>query len=198
MKDLGDASFVLGIHEIRPDRCRGILDYHKRAISIKYSKGLACKIVDHTPVAKGDKYSLSDQCRKSSLEIEEMKRIPYASTVGSLMYLQKEELKMCVQKEEETFKVFAATEIPTCCRLEVVTDGREVTTNNKREKSKERFQTVRRRMKRLLCGNYEGDSQSKDNFNNCNVGGQFFSFGTRALMDARCGFHPPPPPPPPY
>ncbi|KAG8488952.1 hypothetical protein CXB51_016966 [Gossypium anomalum] len=41
------------------------LDYHKRTISIKYSKGLACRIVD-----------------------QEMQKIPYASAVGSLMYAQ--------------------------------------------------------------------------------------------------------------
>ncbi|KAM6559271.1 hypothetical protein CsatA_028510 [Cannabis sativa] len=110
--------------------------------------------------------------------------------------VKKGELKLRVQKEEETFKVFAATEIPTCCRLEVVKDGREVTTNKTKGKSKERFRTVRRRMKRLLCGKYEGDSQSKESFKICNIGGQFSSFGTKALMDARGGFYPPPPPPP--
>ncbi|KAM6578458.1 hypothetical protein CsatB_030295 [Cannabis sativa] len=110
--------------------------------------------------------------------------------------VKKGELKLRVQKEEETFKVFAATEIPTCCRLEVVKDGREVTTKKTKGKSKERFRTVRRRMKRLLCGKYEGDSQSKESFKICNIGGQFSSFGTKALMDARGGFYPPPPPPP--
>ncbi|XP_060972313.1 uncharacterized protein LOC133038240 [Cannabis sativa] len=110
--------------------------------------------------------------------------------------VKKGELKLRVQKEEETFKVFAATEIPTCCRLEVVKDGQEVTTNKTKGKSKERFRTVRRRMKRMLCGKYEGDSQSKESFKICNIGGQFSSFGTKALMDARGGFYPPPPPPP--
>ena len=40
-----------------------------------------------TPVAKGDKFSLT-QCPKNNLEIEEMQNIPYASAVGSLMYAQ--------------------------------------------------------------------------------------------------------------
>ena len=40
-----------------------------------------------TPVAKGDKFSLT-QCPKNNLEIEEMQKIPYASAVGSLMYAQ--------------------------------------------------------------------------------------------------------------
>ncbi|XP_030483401.2 uncharacterized protein LOC115699997 [Cannabis sativa] len=109
-------------------------------------------------------------------------RRPFLATGRALIDVQKGELKLRVQKEEETFKVFAATEIPTCCRLEVVKDGREVITNKTKGKSKERFRTVRRRMKRLLCGNYEGDSQSKDNFKNCNIRGQFSSFGTNVRL----------------
>ena len=39
------------------------------------------------PLAKGDKFS-GAQCPKNQLELDEMKDIPYASTVGSLMYAQ--------------------------------------------------------------------------------------------------------------
>ena len=39
------------------------------------------------PIVKGDKFSLS-QCPKNSLELESMKNIPYASAVGSLVYLE--------------------------------------------------------------------------------------------------------------
>ncbi|KAM6568808.1 hypothetical protein CsatB_016793 [Cannabis sativa] len=108
--------------------------------------------------------ALTEEC---SAEDENMPIIlgrPFLATGIALIDVHKGELKLRVQKEEETFKVFAATEIPTCCRLEVVKDGREVTTNKKKGKSKERFRTFRRRMKRLLCGNYEGDSQSKESF----------------------------------
>ena len=45
-----------------------------------------CKPLD-TPIAKGDKLSLS-QCRKNSLEIQEMQKCMYAQVVGSLMYAQ--------------------------------------------------------------------------------------------------------------
>ena len=45
-----------------------------------------CKPGD-TPVAKGDKFSL-DQCPKGNLEIQEMDKVPYASAIGSLMYVQ--------------------------------------------------------------------------------------------------------------
>ena len=38
-------------------------------------------------VAKGDKFSLH-QCSKNELKKKDMKRFPYASTIGSLMYAQ--------------------------------------------------------------------------------------------------------------
>lgn len=88
MKDLGDASFVLGI-QIHRDRSRGILGLSQKSYIDKVLKrfGLQdCKPGD-TPVAKGDKFSLK-QCPKGSLEIQEMQKIPYASAVGSLMYAQ--------------------------------------------------------------------------------------------------------------
>jgi len=39
------------------------------------------------PIQKGDKFSLM-QCLKNDLERKQMKNIPYASVVGSLMYAQ--------------------------------------------------------------------------------------------------------------
>ena len=45
-----------------------------------------CKPGD-TPMAKGDKFSLS-QCPNNNFEIQEMQQIPYASAIGSLMYAQ--------------------------------------------------------------------------------------------------------------
>ncbi|KAM6559046.1 hypothetical protein CsatA_028285 [Cannabis sativa] len=81
------------------------------------------------------------------LDMEEDENIPiilgrpFLATGRALIDVQKGELKLCVQKEEETFKVFVATEILTCCRMEVVKDGREITTNKKKGKSKEHFRT---------------------------------------------------------
>ena len=40
-----------------------------------------------SPIVKGDRFNLN-QCPKNYLEREQMKNIPYASTVGSLMYAQ--------------------------------------------------------------------------------------------------------------
>jgi len=72
MKDLGDASFVLGI-QIHQDRSRGILGLSKRSYIDKILKRFSiheCKSED-TLVSKGDKFSLN-QCSKGNLEIEEM------------------------------------------------------------------------------------------------------------------------------
>ncbi|RVW22648.1 Retrovirus-related Pol polyprotein from transposon TNT 1-94 [Vitis vinifera] len=64
MKDMGDATYVIGI-KIQRDRFRGLL----------------------APIVKGDRFNL-DQCPKNDLEREQMKNIPYAFAVGSLMYVQ--------------------------------------------------------------------------------------------------------------
>lgn len=88
MKDLGDANFVLGI-QISRDRSRGILGLSQRNYIERVLKRYGmhdCKPLE-TPVAKGDKFSLT-QCPKGSLEIQEMQKFPYASVVGSLMYAQ--------------------------------------------------------------------------------------------------------------
>ena len=88
MKDLSDASFVLGI-QIYRDRSRGILRLSQKSYIDKVLKGFGtqdCKPGD-TPVSKGDKFSLC-QCPKNDLETKEMQKIPYALVVGSLMYAQ--------------------------------------------------------------------------------------------------------------
>ena len=88
MKDLGDASFVLGI-QIHRDRSRGILGLSQKSYIEKVLKRYGmqdCKPGD-TPVAKGDKFSLN-QCPKNDFEEKEMQTIPYASAIGSLMYAQ--------------------------------------------------------------------------------------------------------------
>ena len=88
IKDLGDASFVLGI-QIHRDRSRGILGLSQKSYIEKILKRFGmhdCKPCD-TPVAKGDKFSLS-QCPKNNFEIQGMQQIPYASVIGILMYAQ--------------------------------------------------------------------------------------------------------------
>uniref|UniRef100_A0A2N9IVB9 Reverse transcriptase Ty1/copia-type domain-containing protein n=1 Tax=Fagus sylvatica TaxID=28930 RepID=A0A2N9IVB9_FAGSY len=86
MKDLGEAYFVLGI-EIHRDRSRGILGLSQKSYISRVLERFnmsTCSASD-TPIVKGDKLSKL-QCPKNDLERNEMKKIPYASAVGSLMY----------------------------------------------------------------------------------------------------------------
>jgi hypothetical protein len=88
MKDLGEASFVLGI-EIQRDRRKGILGLSQNA----YLENILKKFSMHAcnpmpaPIVKGDKYG-SFQSPRNQYEIDQMKSVPYASAIGSLMYAQ--------------------------------------------------------------------------------------------------------------
>jgi hypothetical protein len=88
MKDLGEASFVLGI-EIHRDRRKGVLGLSQKAYLEKVLKKFSMHACDPTPapIVKGDKYG-SFQSPRNQYEIDQMKSLPYASAVGSLMYAQ--------------------------------------------------------------------------------------------------------------
>ncbi|GJT16930.1 S-formylglutathione hydrolase [Tanacetum coccineum] len=89
MKDLGEASYVIGI-EIRRDLANRILGLSQKAyiehILNRFNMQHCSLIV--APVIKGDVFG-SYQCPKTKVEYEEMRRIPYAFIVGSLTYAQK-------------------------------------------------------------------------------------------------------------
>ena len=88
MKDMGETSYVIGI-KIHRDRIRSILGLSQETYINKVLERF--KMKDCSPsvafIMKGDKLSLN-KCPKNDLEKESMKNIPYASTVGSLMYAQ--------------------------------------------------------------------------------------------------------------
>lgn len=88
MKDLGEASYVIGI-EIHRDRANGILGLSQKAyierVLTRYNMHLSTP--SKAPVVKGDVFG-SFQCPKTEVEKEQMRMIPYASVVGSLMYAQ--------------------------------------------------------------------------------------------------------------
>ena len=88
MKDLGDASYVLGI-EIHRDRAQGVLGLSQKAYIEKMLKRYNMDKCNTSPVPiqMGDKFSQA-QCPKNDLERERMNNVPYASAVGSLMYAQ--------------------------------------------------------------------------------------------------------------
>ncbi|CAH9072186.1 unnamed protein product [Cuscuta epithymum] len=88
MKDMGEASYVIGI-EIFRNRSQGILDMFQRnyinQILERFNMDKCSPGV--VPIQKGDKFSLL-QCPKNELERKEMDRIPYALVVGCLGYVQ--------------------------------------------------------------------------------------------------------------
>jgi hypothetical protein len=88
MKDLGEASFILGI-EINRDRRKGVLGLSQKAYLEKVLKKFSMHACNPTPapIVKGDKYG-SFQSHRNQYKIDQMKSVPYASAVGSLMYAQ--------------------------------------------------------------------------------------------------------------
>ncbi len=88
MKDIGEASYVLGI-EIHRDRTKYALGLSQKAyiekVLMKFNM-YRCSATP-APIVKGEKYGAS-QCPRNQYELNEMKTKPYASAVGSLQYAQ--------------------------------------------------------------------------------------------------------------
>jgi len=86
MKDMGEASYVLGVKILR-DHSRKLLGLSQKTYIKKILKRFqmqACKHVD-TLVKKGSTLSIS-MCTQTSEEKEKMARVPYSNVVGSLIY----------------------------------------------------------------------------------------------------------------
>jgi hypothetical protein len=88
MKDLDEASFILGI-EIHQDRRKRVLGLSQKAYLEKVLKKFSMHACNPTPapIVKGDKYR-SFQSYRNQYEIDQMKTVSYASAVGSLIYAQ--------------------------------------------------------------------------------------------------------------
>ncbi|KAL4309169.1 hypothetical protein GQ457_01G021620 [Hibiscus cannabinus] len=86
MKDMGDASYVIGI-KIHRDRHKGVLGLSQETYINKVLERFRMKDCSPSvaPIVKGGKFNLN-QCPKNEFERERMNNIPYASVVGSLMY----------------------------------------------------------------------------------------------------------------
>lgn len=88
MKNLGEASFVLGI-EIKRDTKNGLLGLSQLSYINKVLTRFDMQkcAPGEVPVSKCDKLH-KEQCPKTDLERESMKTKPYARLVGSIMYAQ--------------------------------------------------------------------------------------------------------------
>jgi hypothetical protein len=86
MKDMGEASYVLGVKIIR-DRAKRLLGLTQETYIKKMLERYHMQ--DSRPMDTPVDKSLSlncDMCPKTLEEKEKMSRVPYASVVGSLMY----------------------------------------------------------------------------------------------------------------
>ena len=88
MKDLSEASYILGIKILR-DRANGVFKLSQRAYIEKILKRFNMHNCSSTGalIMKGDKFSKA-RYHQNDDEREEMRVIPYSSLVGSLMYAQ--------------------------------------------------------------------------------------------------------------
>jgi len=88
MKDMGEASYVIGI-KIFQKRSQGLLGLFEKTYIIKVLERFKMENFSASPVPiqKGDKFSLV-QCPKNDLEWKQIEAIWHASVVGSIMYAQ--------------------------------------------------------------------------------------------------------------
>jgi hypothetical protein len=84
MKDLGEASYVLGI-KIQRDRKNGVLGLSQKAYLEKVLKkyNMHKSNATHASIVKGGSFG-QFQCPKNQYEIDQIKAVPYALAVGSL------------------------------------------------------------------------------------------------------------------
>ena len=86
MKDMGEAAYILGV-KISRNRSKNLLSLSHESYIKKILERFqmhACKPID-TPITKTE--ALSHRlCPETPLEKEQMKKVPYANAVGSLMY----------------------------------------------------------------------------------------------------------------
>ena len=88
MKDMGEATYVIGI-EIFRDKSQGLSGLSQKTYINKILERFNMEKCSAgvVPIQKGDKFNAM-QCPKNELEREQMRNIPYASVIGSLMYAQ--------------------------------------------------------------------------------------------------------------
>ena len=88
MKDMGEASYIIGI-KIYRDRIQCILGLSQETYINKVLERFRMKDCSSSvvPIVKDNRFNLN-QCPRNDFEREQMRNVPYASTVGSLMHAQ--------------------------------------------------------------------------------------------------------------
>jgi hypothetical protein len=88
MKDLGEASFVLGI-EIHRDRSKEVLGLSQKAYIEKVLKKFSMHKYSAlpAPIVKSDRYG-DFQCPRNQYELDQIKVVSYASAIGAYSMLK--------------------------------------------------------------------------------------------------------------
>ena len=88
MKDLGKASYVLGIQILR-NRPSSIMRLSEQTYIERILKMFNIQSCSSSkaPIVKGDRF-FKGQCPQNDIERNQMKSVPYSSVVGILMYAQ--------------------------------------------------------------------------------------------------------------
>ena len=86
MKDLGEASYILGV-KIYRDRSNKLLGLSQLTYTDKMLKKFSMdqSKKGYLPMSHGI-YLSKDMCPKTDVEVHNMQNVPYASVVGSIMY----------------------------------------------------------------------------------------------------------------
>ncbi|XP_062088434.1 uncharacterized protein LOC133794996 [Humulus lupulus] len=116
---------------------------------------------------------------------------PFLATGRALIDVQKRELKLRVQNEEVIFDVFAATDIPTCCRVDVVcSGGSNFETTKRKTNAKIGSRAVRNCLKQFYSGKARRLHERWKAPTISNVQRRVFAYDTMALKDERGGLDP--------
>ncbi|GJS56304.1 retrotransposon protein, putative, ty1-copia subclass [Tanacetum coccineum] len=87
MKDLGEAAYILGI-KIYRDRSKRLIGLCQSAYIEKILKRFFMENSKRGSILMQEKLKLSkSQCASTPAEVKRMQNVPYASTVGSIMYV---------------------------------------------------------------------------------------------------------------
>ncbi|XP_062080093.1 uncharacterized protein LOC133784817 [Humulus lupulus] len=96
------------------------------------------------------------------LDMEEDANVPiilgrlFLSTSRASIDVQKGELKLRVQKEKVTFNVFAAADVPTCCRVDVVeSKGNKLEVTKKKSMVEGGKRIVHQKVKRMFVRKFD-------------------------------------------
>ena len=87
MKELGEAQFVIGIQIVKDHKNKSLALSHASYIDkmlVRYSMHNSKRCL--LPFRHGI-VLFKEQCSKTSREVKEMRQVPYASIVGSLIYV---------------------------------------------------------------------------------------------------------------